>query len=42
MYEADERDRVLQVDDLPWPEGGAPGPLVFASENDADRPGGIL
>jgi hypothetical protein len=33
MYEADERDRVLQVDDLPWPEGGAPGPLVFASEH---------
>lgn len=33
MYPIDERDIVLEVDDVPKPRGGAPMPLVLADDN---------
>ncbi len=34
MYEVDEKDEVLELKGVPWPNGGAPEPIVLASEYD--------
>ena len=34
MYSVDELDAVVELTDVPWPEAGAPMPVVVATDND--------
>src|SRR5262245_28223589 len=36
MYQVDQRDEVMQLRDVPPPDGGAPLPAVIAAENYLD------